>query len=234
LDRHFVAELRAAAHARRVDWALMLGVLRANGHLGSSPARAKTLRMLATTLAAAGGTDGHVAHAAAETTRDLNAREEAVALSHYYRAVGPEALVTGLDAAKPGLMRRVLNWPGIDIYPGGQIDVVSGRVNVRVLVAILYLRETFHEVGVSCLITGHRLYARPGVISAHIFGLAADISSLGGVAIAGHQQRHSVTEQGIHDLLRLPILPKQVISLLALGGPSFALSNHWDHIHVGY
>jgi hypothetical protein len=28
--------------------------------------------------------------------------------------------------------------------------------------------------------------------------------------------------------------PKQVISLLGLGGASFPLANHYDHIHVGY
>jgi hypothetical protein len=28
--------------------------------------------------------------------------------------------------------------------------------------------------------------------------------------------------------------PHQVISLMTLGGPSFALADHYDHIHVGY
>jgi hypothetical protein len=28
--------------------------------------------------------------------------------------------------------------------------------------------------------------------------------------------------------------PKQIISLLGLGGPSFPLADHYDHIHVGY
>jgi hypothetical protein len=91
-------------------------------------------------------------------------------------------------------------------------------------------------VTVSCLISGHRLYARPGVISAHIYGLAADISELAGTSITGHQQPGSVTEHAVRDLLFLPpeVLPKQVISLLGLGGPSFPLANHYDHIHVGY
>jgi hypothetical protein len=75
----------------------------------------------------------------------------------------------------------------------------------------LYLRQTFHQVGVSCL-----------------------ISELGSMTIAGHQRAGGVTNHAVQDLLRLPILPKQIISLLDLGGPSFALSNHWDHIHVGY
>jgi hypothetical protein len=30
------------------------------------------------------------------------------------------------------------------------------------------------------------------------------------------------------------MLPRQVISLLGLGGPSFPLANHADHLHVGF
>ena len=28
--------------------------------------------------------------------------------------------------------------------------------------------------------------------------------------------------------------PHQIISLMDLGGPSFPLPDHWDHIHVGF
>jgi hypothetical protein len=28
--------------------------------------------------------------------------------------------------------------------------------------------------------------------------------------------------------------PHQIISLMTLGGPSFAMSDHYDHIHVGW
>jgi hypothetical protein len=91
-------------------------------------------------------------------------------------------------------------------------------------------------VTVSCLISGHRLYARPGVVSAHVYGLAADISALDNTPIMGHQSRGGITEHAVRDLLLLPaeLQPQQVISLLGLGGPSFALANHYDHIHVGF
>jgi hypothetical protein len=29
-------------------------------------------------------------------------------------------------------------------------------------------------------------------------------------------------------------MPRQVISLLGLGGPSFPLADHYNHIHIGY
>jgi hypothetical protein len=40
----------------------------------------------------------------------------------------------------------------------------------------------------------------------------------------------------VKNILALPaeLQAKQVISLLGLGGPSFPLANHDDHIHVGY
>ena len=40
----------------------------------------------------------------------------------------------------------------------------------------------------------------------------------------------------MRDVLLLPaeMRPRQVISLLGLGGPSFPLSDHGDHIHVGF
>jgi hypothetical protein len=74
------------------------------------------------------------------------------------------------------------------------------------------------------------------VVSAHIYGLAADISMLAGTSILGHQQQSSVTEKAVRNILLLPaeLQPRQVISLIGMGGPSFPLSNHDDHIHVGY
>jgi hypothetical protein len=91
-------------------------------------------------------------------------------------------------------------------------------------------------VTVSCLDSGHRLYARPGVISAHKYGLAVDIAALGGTPILGNQQAGGLTEKAVRNILLLPVelRPKQVISLLGLGGPSFPLADHYDHIHVGY
>jgi hypothetical protein len=162
--------------------------------------------------------------------------DRTVALMNLYRAVGMKALVKGFEAAKPSLSKRILNDKRITIYPGGRTDIQLGRVNVRVLALIAYLAEAHGQVTVSCLISGHRLYARPGVVSAHIYGLAADISMLGGTSILGHQQQNSVTEKAVRNILLLPaeMQARQVISLIGMGGPSFPLSNHDDHIHVGF
>jgi hypothetical protein len=103
-------------------------------------------------------------------------------------------------------------------------------------VLIRYLAITFDQVTVSSLHSGHRYYARPGVVSAHVYGLAVDISALGRTSISGNAGVGSVTQRAVEAILLLPaeLQPQQIISLLGLGGASFALADHYDHIHVGY
>jgi hypothetical protein len=45
-----------------------------------------------------------------------------------------------------------------------------------------------------------------------------------------------LTERALWNILLLPeeLRPRELISLFELGGPSFALEDHADHIHVGY
>jgi hypothetical protein len=232
----FARQLARVAKRNHVDWALTLAVLRARGDRGAVPASGAQLRTLTTRLARQGAKRDAWGSVLSLEGRTSFA-DRTIALKNLYRAVGLKALVKGFDWDKPRLEKQILNDKRITIYPGGRSDVENGRVNVRVLALIAYLAEAHGQVTVSCLISGHRLYARPGVISAHIYGLAADISELGGVPIVGHQQPDgSITERGVRNILLLPaeMQPRQVISLLGLGGPSFPLANHYDHIHVGY
>jgi hypothetical protein len=234
LSPSFARRLVAAAHNAGVDWTLVLGLLRADGSVGSVPAARGGLLGLSARIGETGA-NGAWATALALSGSTVIA-DRAQALSRYYRAAGLKALVRGLEATKADLAARLLRDPRVHIYPGGRGDIEAGRVDVRVLAVIAYLAESFGEVTVSCLISGHRLYARPGVVSAHIFGRAVDIGSLGGIPIAGNQLPGGVTEHAIRDILLLPneLQPRQVISLLGLGGPSFPLADHVDHIHVGY
>ena len=232
----FAHQLARVSKRNHVDWALTLAVLRARGDRGAVPASGAQLRTLTTRLARQGAKRDAWGSVLSLEGRTSFA-DRTIALKNLYRAVGLRALVKGFDWDKPHLEKQILNDKRITIYPGGRSDVENHRVNVRVLAMIAYLAEAHGQVTVSCLISGHRLYARPGVISAHIYGLAADISELGGVPIMGHQQPDgSITERGVRNILLLPaeMQPRQVISLLGLGGPSFPLANHYDHIHVGY
>ena len=159
-------------------------------------------------------------------------------LDRYLQALGPNAILSMLAASRLTLQQQVLDDPRVSIYAGGRADVASGKIDVRVLALIEYLAAANGSVSVSCLIAGHSLYVhgRPGVVSAHIFGRAVDISAVGGISILGHQGAGSITERAIRQILELPpeLAPRQVISLMTLGGPSFALPDHADHIHVGF
>jgi hypothetical protein len=164
--------------------------------------------------------------------------DRAVALDTYLQALGPRTILVGLDASRAELQQQVLSDPRVHIYPAGRGDVASGKLDVRILAMIEYLAQADGEVSVSCLISGHSRYVagRPGVVSAHVYGRAVDVSAVGGVPILDHQGPGSVTERTIRQILALPsaIEPAQIISLMALGGPSFALADHYDHIHIGY
>ncbi|MBD0348049.1 MAG: hypothetical protein ICV59_02745 [Thermoleophilia bacterium] len=235
LTPSFARGLTAASRRADVDWALVLGVLRARGGLGSAPASPAQLDQLARALARHGArASGWGAVVALEG--DTAAADTALALAHYHRAVGLAALVRGLESAKVRLGARLLKDPRVHVYEGGRADIAAGRIDVRVLVLIAYLAEAHGGVTVSSLQSGHRLYSRPGVVSAHVFGLAVDVSALGGVPVLGNQSPGGLAERAVRSILLLPaeLRPRQVISLLGLGGPSFPMSDHGDHIHVGY
>ena len=220
LSPRFATVLRSAALEQGIHWWPILAVLRADGRDGQRPAGATKVENLARRIAI--------------HSLRLDAQERS--LAHYNRAVGLRALVVGLEAAKPSLERRILGDSRVGLTAAGASDIVAGRVDVRVLVVIRYLVVRFDQVSVSSLVTGHRFFARPKVVSAHVDGLAVDVSSVRGLPIAGNQSIGGVAERAIMSLLRLPaeVRPQQVISLLGLGGPSFAQADHGDHIHVGF
>ncbi len=235
LKLQFARDLVRYSRKAHVDWALVLATLRAEGNNGRAPAGKQALRTLAYRLSTLRQGQSTWAAALAYSSNPTVA-DRVVALRHYYRAVGLASLVHGLLSQKRDLQDRLLHDSRVVMYSGGRGDVAAGHVDVRVLATILYLADTFHQVTVSCLVSGHRLYARPGVVSAHVYGRAVDVAALNNVSITGHQQPGGITEQAVRSLLMLPggMLPKQVISLLGLGGPSFPLANHYDHVHVGF
>ena len=231
LHRPFAKRLVAASKAHGADWAAVLGVLRAQGERGAAPASARELDTLAARMAGADAWKGALALSGRTGFAD-----RAAAFADLYRFVGVEALVSGYTASKIRLARKVLSQQGILIYGPGRTDIMMGRVDVRVIVLIGYLAERHGAVTVSSLFSGHRTFSRPGVVSAHVYGHAVDIAAVGGTPIAGNQQPGGLTEAAVRSVLLLPgeLQPQQVISLLGLGGPSFPLRDHGDHIHVGF
>ena len=235
LSAKFASNLKETAKASGLDWATVLGILRARGATGHNPASRTTLRKLAVRLASSGPAKGDWARIVSYSG-DTSFADRATALAEYDRAVGLKALVKGLEAAKKSIATRLLSDRNVSIYEGGRNDIVQNKVDVRVLAVIAYLRESFGQVTVSSLVSDHRLYARPGVISAHVSGHAVDIAGLGDTPIQGHQEPGGMTERAVREILFLPteVMPRQVISLLGLGGPSFPMADHYNHIHIGF
>ena len=231
LTRSFARQLAATSRRHGADWAAVLGVLRAQGERGSVPASARELDTLASRLAGRDAWKGALAVSGRTAFAD-----RAAALADLYRSVGIEALVIGFAAAKGALIERLLQKEGVLVYEGGRADLRAGRIDVRIVVLVGYLAERHGSITVSSLFSGHRTFARPGVVSAHVYGHAVDIAAVGGTPIAGHQQPGGLTEAAVRSVLLLPaeLQPQQVISLLGLGGPSFPLRDHGDHIHIGF
>jgi hypothetical protein len=235
LAGRFARNLSFASRKHRVDWALVLGVLRARGERGAVPTGKAGVDRLARNLSRLGARRQPWSAVLALEGRTAFA-DRTIALARYHRAVGLKALVRGLEWAKPRLAKRLLADEKVTIYPGGRADLIAGRIDVRVIVLIRYLQVAHGQITVTSLKSGHRFFSRPGVVSAHTYGQAVDIAALGGQSIMGHQLPGSVTEQAVRNLLLLPaeVRPVQVISLLGLGGPSFPMANHDDHIHAGF
>jgi hypothetical protein len=196
----------------------VLAALRAKGQTGAAPAGASALRKLARSVQGAQGD------------------ERVRALAAYHRAVGLAELVRGMHAVNGALIARVLGDSRVSLYPGGRADVGAGRVDVRVLVTMLYLAERHGALTVTSLISGHGVFTTSGHVSLHTFGQAMDIAAVGGVPILGNQQPGGVTESVLRSVMLLPaeLRPSELISLFSIGGPSFAMADHADHVHVGF
>jgi hypothetical protein len=154
--------------------------------------------------------------------------------------LGPNAdrPLTGqiLLMSKEALARRVLANPRIDLYPCGRSDIRSGQVDRRVLATLEFLAASGLRPTVTSLKCGHSYYTASGGVSHHSSGNAVDIAKINGIPILGHQGPGSITDFTIRRLLTLQgtVQPDQVISLMEMGGPTIAMADHADHIHVGF
>ena len=82
----------------------------------------------------------------------------------------------------------------------------------------------------------HGSITTSGNISNHSFGNAVDIAMINGVPVLGNQGPGTITESLLRSVLRLQgtLTPDELISLQELGGPSFAMADHADHVHIGW
>jgi len=110
-----------------------------------------------------------------------------------------------------------------------------------VLAVLEFLAGSGLKPTVSALKCGHSYLTKSGNVSEHSSGNAVDIAAINGTPILGHQGNGSITDVAIQRLLTLQgtMKPHQIISLMTpadFGGADnvMALSDHDDHIHVGF
>ncbi|HMI80556.1 MAG TPA: lytic murein transglycosylase [Solirubrobacterales bacterium] len=159
-----------------------------------------------------------------------------------YRAKGksPFGKLSGagvLLLSKEALQKRVLGDKGLSIYSCGREDVAGGRIDRRILAMLAYLSAKGFDLTITSLQCGHGLLTTSGNVSEHTTGDAVDIAAINGVAVTGHQGPGTPAGELIRTVLQLQgtMHPHQVISLEDLPGPaSFAMADHYDHVHVGY
>jgi hypothetical protein len=160
-----------------------------------------------------------------------------------YRAKGKSPFAKRLSGAgvlllsKESLQKRVLADERLAIYSCGREDIAVGRIDRRVLAMLEYLSVKGFELGITSLNCGHGYLTTSGNVSEHSTGDAVDIAVINGKPVLGNQGPGSVTDDLIRTVLRLQgtMHPHQVISLEDLPGPtSFSLSDHADHVHIGY
>jgi murein DD-endopeptidase MepM/ murein hydrolase activator NlpD len=160
-----------------------------------------------------------------------------------YRAKGKNALTSNLGGAgvlllsKEELQRRVLADKHLQIYECGRNDIATGQIDRRVLAVLEYLVSKGFDLTITSLKCGHSYMTTSGYVSEHSTGDAVDIAVIDGVPVTGHQGPGTLVDELIRTVLQLQgtMHPHQVISLEDLPGEtSFAMADHYDHVHIGY
>ena len=93
-----------------------------------------------------------------------------LALAGYNRAVGLRPSWTASPRIEPALIERVLGSERLTIYPDGRADAKAARIDVRVLVLMLYMAHRHGTVTVSSGQTGHGFFTETGNVSNHSCG----------------------------------------------------------------
>jgi murein DD-endopeptidase MepM/ murein hydrolase activator NlpD len=160
-----------------------------------------------------------------------------------YRAKGKNPLTAKLSGAgvlllpETMLARRVLADKQIEVSDCDRVEIRAGQIDRRLLAALAYLSSQGFRLTITSMLCGrHGSITTSGNISNHSYGGGADIALINGTPVLGNQGPGSVTESLLRTVLQLQgtLVPDELISLQELGGPSFAMGDHADHVHIGY
>jgi hypothetical protein len=160
-----------------------------------------------------------------------------------YRAQGKNPFADKLGSAgvlllsKEALQRRVLADEKLELSECDRIEIRGGQIDRRLLATLAYLSERGFRLTITSMLCGrHGSITTSGNVSNHSFGSAVDIALINGVPVLGNQGPGTLTETLLREVLRLQgsMVPDELISLQELGGPSFAMADHADHVHIGW
>ena len=160
-----------------------------------------------------------------------------------YRAKNNKALAIRLSGAgvlllsKEALQRRVLADHQLEFPECDRIEIRAGQIDRRLLATLAYLSEQGFRLTITSMLCGrYGSITTSGNVSNHNFGNAVDIAMINGINVLGNQGPGTMTEELLKAVLRLQgtLTPDELISLQEFGGPSFAMSDHADHVHIGY
>ncbi|MGI9019539.1 MAG: M23 family metallopeptidase, partial [Solirubrobacterales bacterium] len=161
-----------------------------------------------------------------------------------YRAAGKNPFEgTGVSIgqillmSKEQLERRVLSNPDLEIAACDRDYIQGGQIDRRIMAIMEFLTARGYDLTITSMLCGRETsITTSGNVSHHSFGSAIDIAAINGQTVLGNQGPGTQSYALIRDILTLQgtMLPDQVISLMELGGPTFAMGDHADHVHVGY
>ena len=161
-----------------------------------------------------------------------------------YRAAGKDPFAdtgatTGqvLLMSKEQLIKRVLVNNRLELSACDLNYVRGGQIDRRVLAALEYLTARGYRMTITSMLCGRESsITTSGNVSNHSYGGAIDIAQINGIPVLGNQGSGTVAEALVRDTLELQgtMEPDEVISLMSFGGPSFAMSDHHDHVHIGF
>jgi hypothetical protein len=166
--------------------------------------------------------------------------DNVVALMQQYRREAVAAPPVGgaaVDVGDPAaLASAVLSNARLGLRPEAALDVREGRLDPRLLAALLALSQRFQLDGVGPCISGHSTYvAGTNRLSNHTAGRACDIGTVSGQLVRASSP---AARQLVIAAASLPaaIRPTEIGSPFVLVGcgACFSDADHQDHVHLGY
>jgi cell wall-associated NlpC family hydrolase/murein DD-endopeptidase MepM/ murein hydrolase activator NlpD len=147
---------------------------------------------------------------------------------------GPSLAEAGGPPVTPsGELAALLENPNLELPPDARADLVSGRVDPR-LVSVLTELTKEHKIGLSVVITGHDQFTSGGSVSNHFVGRGLDIASVDGETV----RPSSIKSRELAEaLVNLPasIKPTEVGTPWSINAPGFfSDGGHQDHVHIAF